>query len=78
MTNKEVIIYTSNSCGFCHQAKDLLDSMGVEYTEKNVSVDEEAKKELIAKRFMGVPVLEIDGETIQGFDRDKIEELLSK
>lgn len=78
MACKQVTIYTSNTCGYCHQAKELLDSLGVDYTEKNVSVDMEAKKELIEKRFMGVPVLIIDGETVQGFDREKIEELLNK
>ncbi|HHX03642.1 MAG TPA: glutaredoxin family protein [Tissierellia bacterium] len=77
MKNKEVIIYTSNTCGYCHAAKDYLDSLDVTYTEKNVSTDLEARKELIQKGFMGVPVLVIDGEIIQGFDKAAIDEELA-
>ena len=75
---KDILIYTSNTCGYCHAAKDYLDSLGVEYTEKNVSTDPDARKELIQKRFMGVPVIIIDGETITGFDKPRLDELLGK
>ncbi len=77
MKNKEVIIYTSNTCGYCHAAKDYFDSLKVGYTEKNVSTDLEARKELIQKGFMGVPVIIIDGEIIQGFDKAAIDEELA-
>jgi len=73
---KNVIIYTSNTCGYCHAAMKFLDSMSVKYTEKNVSVDAEARKELIKKGFMGVPVIMIDDEVIQGFDKVRLQELL--
>ncbi len=76
MSQKSVVIYTSNTCGYCHAAKDYLQSINVEYTEKNVSTDPEARKELIKKGFMGVPVIIVDGETIQGFDKAKLESLL--
>ncbi len=76
MSNKSVVIYTSNTCGYCHAAKDYLQSINVEYTEKNVSTDPAARKELIQKGFMGVPVIVVDGETIQGFDKAKLESLL--
>lgn len=73
---KEVVIYTSNTCGYCHAAKEYLDSIEVEYTEKNVSTDSAARKELIEKRFMGVPVIIIGDETIQGFDKPRLQALL--
>ena len=62
---------------YCHAAKDYLDSLDVTYTEKNVSTDLEARKELIQKGIMGVPVLVIDGEIIQGFDKAAIDEELA-
>ncbi len=73
---KNVVIYTSNTCGYCHTAMKFLDSMSVKYTEKNVSVDADARKELIKKGFMGVPVIMIDDEVVQGFDKARLQELL--
>lgn len=73
---KNVIIYTSNTCGYCHTAKDYLDNLGVEYNERNVSTDMDARKELMQKGFMGVPVILIDDEVIQGFDKARIDQLL--
>ncbi len=46
--------------------------------KKNVQTDKDARKELMEMGHMGVPVLVIDGEEIVGFDKDKIDELLSK
>lgn len=74
----DVLIYTSDTCGYCHAAKEYLDSIGVKYQEKNVSKDVEARKELIQKRFMGVPVIMVGNETIQGFDKERLAELLEK
>lgn len=76
MENKKVVIFTSNTCGYCHSAKDYLDSINCEYTEKNISTDAEARKELIQKGFMGVPVIYVGEEVIQGFDKVKLEKLL--
>ena len=74
----EVIMFTSDTCGYCHAAKDYLDSLGVKYTEKNVSQDVDARKELIEKKFMGVPVIIVGDETIQGFNKDRLSELFEK
>ncbi len=73
---KNIVIFTSNTCGYCHEAKKYLDAKGVTYTEKNVSTDMDARKELMDQGFMGVPVIMVDDETIQGFDKRKLEELL--
>jgi glutaredoxin-like YruB-family protein len=74
--NKKVVVYTSNTCVYCHQAKDYLKSKGVQFEERNVSTDMNARKELISKGFMGVPVIMVDEEVIQGFDKARLEELL--
>ncbi len=73
---KNVVVYTSNTCGYCHEAKKYLDENKVEYTEKNVSTDMEARKELMEQGFMGVPVILVDDEVIQGFDKKRLEALL--
>lgn len=74
--SKNVVVYTSNTCGYCHEAKAYLKSLGVEYQEKNVSTDAQARKELMSQGFMGVPVIFVDEEVIQGFDKGKLDELL--
>ncbi|SDK02652.1 glutaredoxin family protein [Natronincola ferrireducens] len=74
--SKEVIVFTSNTCPHCVTVKEFLSQKGVSYTERNVQTDPSARKELMQKGFMAVPVVEIGGETIVGFDKDKIEELL--
>ena len=71
-----VTIYTSNSCSYCVAAKDYLKEKGVEYSEKNIQTDATARKELMQKGHMGVPVIIVDGEEIVGFDKARLEELL--
>jgi glutaredoxin-like YruB-family protein len=73
-----VTVYTSNTCPYCISAKDYLNEKGIEFTEKNVQTDKEARKELMSMGHMGVPVLVIDGEEIVGFDREKIDTLVGK
>lgn len=73
---KKVVVYTSDTCIYCHQAKDYLKSKGINFEEKNVSTDMKARKELMSRGFMGVPVIMVDDEVIQGFDRGRLEELL--
>jgi glutaredoxin-like YruB-family protein len=79
-TDDKVIIYSTSWCGFCKMAKQYLDSKNVAYTDKNVEEDAEAYKELMEKingNFMGVPVIDIKGDIILGFDRPKIDAALA-
>ncbi|MEW8974527.1 MAG: glutaredoxin family protein [Tissierellaceae bacterium] len=75
---KNVLVYSSNTCPYCTLAKNYLEEKGISYTEKNVQTDKDARKELMDMGHMGVPVLVIDGEEIVGFDKDKIDDLLSE
>ncbi len=73
----DVTIYTTPMCSWCVAAKRFLDEHEIEYTEYDVSEDENAAERLI--RLSGqtsVPVLEIDGEVVVEFDRVRIAELL--
>lgn len=76
MMSKKVVVFSSNTCGYCTMAKEYLTEKGVAYEERNVSNDIEARKELMSKGFMGVPVIYVEDEVIQGFDKAKLDELL--
>lgn len=73
---KKVIVYTSTTCAYCHAAKEYLDEKGVSYEEKNISTDSDAKKELISMGYMGVPIIMVDGDVVEGFNKNKLDELL--
>ncbi len=73
---KNIKIYSSNTCSNCTLAKEYMKEKGLEYEEKNISTDPEAKKELISMGYMGVPIIMIDDETVVGFNKDKLDELL--
>ncbi len=74
----DIKIYTTPTCGYCHQAKSFLDGLGVKYTEYDVSRDREAAEEMVTMTGqMGVPVIVINGEAIIGFDRARIQTLLA-
>ena len=72
-----VTIYTATWCGFCHAAKDYFDKLGVKYTDKDVESDPIFMNEAVTKSGQrGIPVIDIDGKIIVGFDRPKIDAAL--
>lgn len=74
---KNVTIYTTPTCGFCHMAKNWMNEKGVKYSEKDVSMDINAAQEMVNKSGqMGVPVIDVDGDITVGFDRPKLEHVL--
>ena len=78
MANKKVEIYSTESCHFCHMAKEFFDANGVEYTDYNVGADTEKRREMVEMSGqMGVPVIVIDDkDLVIGFDQKKVSELL--
>lgn len=73
----KVTIYTTPSCAYCKMAKKFFEENDVEYTEKDVVDDEEARKEAVDKSGqMGVPVIEVGDNVIVGFDKGKLSNLL--
>ena len=73
----QVTIYTTPSCGWCTRAKSYLRDNQISFVEKDVSVDRVAATEMISKsNQMGVPVLDINGSIIIGFDQRGINSLL--
>jgi glutaredoxin 3 len=76
--SKKIRIYSTPTCTYCIILKKYLDEKNIEYENLDVSQDEEAQKEMIAKtNQMGVPVVDIDGEIIIGFDKEKIDNILN-
>ncbi len=73
-----VKIFTTSLCPYCFTLKEFLKSKNIEFQEIDVTGDEKAKDELIKKTGkMEVPVLEIDGQVVVGFDKGKISKLLN-
>lgn len=72
-----IIIYSTPSCPWCHKAKDYLDSKNVEYEDVDVSEDTQRAQEMVEKSGqMGVPVLDINGKILVGFNPMEIDEAL--
>ena len=74
---KKVKVYSTPVCSWCHKTKEFLQENKIQFEEVDVSSNQEAAKEMFEKTGqMGVPVVEIDGETIVGFDKNKLKKSL--
>ncbi len=75
----QVTVYSTPSCPYCTMAKSYLGGKGVKFTEYDVSKDQEKAREMVMKsQQTGVPVLDINGRIIVGFDRQLIDDALQK
>ena len=77
----QITIYSTSWCAFCHTEKQWLDKLGISYIDKNIETDKAAYEELLVKNggsFSGVPVTDIAGDIVLGFDRPKIQEAMKK
>jgi glutaredoxin 3 len=73
-----ITVYSTPSCPYCHQAKNYLSQKGVPFTDKDVATDLQAREEMVSKSGqLGVPVIDVDGQVVVGFNRPKIDELLA-
>lgn len=69
-----VTIYSASWCGFCHMAKQYLDKLGVKYKDLDVDHNPEAANDAVNKSGQrGIPVIDIAGDIIIGFDRPRID-----
>ena len=74
----KVTIYSTPSCVFCKMAKAYFAQNNVAFEEKDVASDIPAREEMIRKSGqLGVPVIDIDGNIIIGFDKNHIAKLLA-
>ncbi len=78
MDQKQVTIYSTPTCHFCHAAKDFFTANHVQFTDYNVASDLDKRKEMIEKSGqMGVPVITIGNDLVVGFDEGRLKELLT-
>ena len=74
---KKVIIYSTPTCPFCIRTKQFLKDNNIVFEDIDVSTDQTKAQDMINRSGqMGVPVIDIDGVIIVGFDKDKIKETL--
>lgn len=72
--NKKPIIYSATWCAFCHAVKQYLDKLGIAYEDRDIEANHEYATEAVEKSGqMGIPVIDINGTIIVGFDRPKID-----
>jgi len=75
--DKKVTIFSSPTCSYCKMTKEFLNEKNIPFTDIDVTKDEKARDDMIKKTGqMGVPVVDIDGEIIIGFNKDKISSAL--
>lgn len=70
-------VYTTATCPFCTQVKEFLEENGFDFEEVDASASDENREELMEKSGqMGVPVVDVDGDIVVGFEKDKLKDLL--
>lgn len=73
----KVIMYSTESCPWCHKAREFLKEHNIKFVDKNVGSDSKAAQEMIKKSGqMGVPVIDVNGEIIVGFNEGRLRSLL--
>lgn len=73
-----VVVYSTPTCPYCVKAKDYLKEKGVEFEDVNVAEDNARAQEMVQKSGqMGVPVLDVNGTVIIGFDQAQIDAALA-
>ncbi|OGD31741.1 NrdH-redoxin [Candidatus Azambacteria bacterium RIFCSPHIGHO2_02_FULL_52_12] len=76
-TKPAVTIYTTPTCVYCKMAKDYFTQNNIAYQELDVAVDEKAREDMVEKSGqMGVPVIDVGGTIVIGFDQDLLAQLL--
>lgn len=74
----DVVVYTSPTCPYCTMVKEFLSQRGISFEERDVSRNSSYAQELVRNTGqMGVPVTIIDGEVVVGFDRGRLEQLIT-
>jgi glutaredoxin-like YruB-family protein len=72
-----VIVYTTSWCGWCRKTLAFLDQNGIDYENRDIEADDAWRDELEEKTGgTSIPVVEIDGEIIRGYDPSRMRQLL--
>lgn len=75
---KKVVVYSTPTCPHCVTVKKYLKDKGISYTDLDVAQDQDAREEMMEKTGrMAVPVVMVDENVVVGFDKAKLDQLLS-
>jgi len=75
--DKKIKVYGVPGCPFCKKTREFLKSKGLNFEDIDVAANHDLANEMVKKSGqMSVPVIEIDGKIVIGFDKGKIENLL--
>lgn len=73
----KVVVFSTPTCSFCNMAKSYFREKGIKFTDIDVSRDQTAARDMVRRSGqMGVPVIDIGGKIIVGFNRPQINTLL--
>jgi len=72
----EVVIYTTEWCGYCKKAKAFMDSKGVRYREVDVETSQDGRQEFAKLGGRGVPVILVGDQRMDGYDQGRLEAML--
>jgi glutaredoxin-like YruB-family protein len=73
----KVKVYSTSTCPWCDKVKDFLKKHKIKFEESDVGIDVNAAREMIEKTGqMAVPIVEINGEFVIGYDEERLKELL--
>ena len=74
----KIIVYSTSTCPYCDKAKEFLKKNKVKFKDIDVNENKQAAMEMIQKSGQtGVPVIDVDGVIVKGFDQDKLKRLLN-
>lgn len=74
-----ITLYTTPSCTYCRKAKDFFRQNRIRFTEYNIASDARKAEEMMKKSGqMGVPVIDINGRVIVGFNQSEVERALKR
>ncbi len=74
---KDIKVYSTPTCPYCYTLEEFLKGHNINFEDIDVLNDEKARDEMIKKSGkMEAPIVEIDGEIVVGFDKEKIVKLL--
>lgn len=74
----KITVYSTPGCPYCIRLKDYLKQKGLDFTGIDVSADQASLDKMVSiSGQMGVPVIDVDGKIVVGFDKEKIEKLLA-
>jgi glutaredoxin len=76
----DIVLYSTSWCGYCRKARSWMTSNGVPFVEKDIEKDAAANAEYKSKSngYSGVPLIDVNGTVVRGFDQPKVQGLISK